>query len=198
MKVERKIRTLQDNIRNSGWRIQHIPWQPEGKPEYIVPQDNITRVVMLSGFTCFLGPIFTLGRFNVPVWGVISIMMTGLALLLASRFCYGRNLYGKFKAVEANCIDRDVREFEEFDPDGGFPKAKIWAVRILCQFYYNGCRYTVTPIIVKLTDFSTEEEANRFLEARIDNDGMCMLWINPENPLHTLFHEKPKTGPYTV
>lgn len=125
-------------------------------------------------------------------------MIAGLALLLASRFCYGQNLYGKFQAVEAACIDKDVQEFEEFDPDGGFPNAKIWAARILCQFNYNGCRYTVTPIIVKLTAFSTEEEVNRFLEARIDSDGICTLWVNPDNPLHTVFHEKPKTGPYTV
>lgn len=198
MSIERTLRKTQDNLRNSGWRIKHIPWQPEGKPEYYNPQDHVTRLLIVSGIACFIGPLFIFGRLDLPVWGMIGIMITGLLLLMASRFSYGRNLYATFEPVEATCIDRDVQEFEDLDSVGSFPRSTFWAPRILCEFDYRGTRYRVTPIIVKLSAFSTEERVNRFLEDRIDNNGMCRLWVNPKNPLHTVFHKRPKTGPYTV
>lgn len=198
MMFERKLRKIQDNIRNSGWRIQHIPWQTKDKLEYFNPQNNVTKMLMFSGFACFIGPIFTLGRLALPVWVIISIMIVGLLLLMASRFSYGRNLFGKFEAVEAICIDREVQEFEDPDSVGSFTKNTFWAPRILCEFDYHGTRCRVTPIIVKTVAFSTKESVNRFLKERIDSDGICTLWVNPKNPLHTVFHKKPRTGPYTV
>lgn len=117
---------------------------------------------------------------------------------MASRFSYGRNLFGRFEAVQGVCVDREVQEFEDPDSVGSFVKNTFWAPRILCEFDYKGTRYRVTPIIVKLTAFSTKEDVNRFLDERINSDGTCTLWVNPKNPLHTVFHKKPVTGPYTV
>ena len=135
---------------------------------------------------------------EIPVWGGIAVMVGGLALLMTSRFVAGRHLYGRFVPVEAKCVDREVLEYEDPDSIGSFIKITYWAPRILCEFSYKGTACKVTPIIVKTIAFNSEEEANRFLDERIDRDGTCTLWINPDNPLHTVFHIKPKTGPYTV
>jgi hypothetical protein len=197
MTVERKLRKIQDTIRNSGWRIQHIPWQPEGRLEYHIPKDGITWALVVSGFVCFFGPILLLGR-GFSAWMVISLMVFGLVLLFASRFSFGRNLFYAFEAVEAACIDREILEVEDPDSIGSFNNNTFWVPRILCEFDYQGRRYRVTPIIVKIVAFNSEEGAKNFLDDKIDSKGKCTLWVNPKNPLHTVFHKKPKTGPYTV
>ncbi|SLM28495.1 conserved hypothetical protein [Desulfamplus magnetovallimortis] len=195
---EKKLRKIQDNIRNSGWRIQHIPWQPEGKLEMYNPGSPLAWFAIIAGFFCFFGGPFTFSYQRFPVWVGISIMVTGLALLMSSRFIAGRDLYGKFVAVEGKCIDREVQEFEDIDTDGNLIRNTFWASRILCEFEYQGVAYQVTPIIVKMVACSREEEANQFLDERIGDGGRCILWINPDNPLHCVFHKKPKTGPYTA
>jgi hypothetical protein len=196
--LEKKLRKLQDNLRNAGWRIQHIPWQPEGKLEYYSPGSLLSWMLILVGFAGFFGGIPLLSKNIVSTPVGIGIMICGLLLLFSSRFSTGYRLYRKYVRVNAKCLDREVLEYEDPDSYGSLRKITYWAPRILCEFSHNGKQYTVTPIIVKTVAFGTEESVNKFLDDRIDSNQNCTLWINPDNPLQTIFHKKPITGPYTV
>jgi hypothetical protein len=196
--LENKLRDLQDNIRNAGWRIQHIPWQPEGKLEVYKPGNLLTWFLILSGFVCFFGGAILFSPSGFPVWIGIAVMILGLVLLITSRFSAGRHQYDDFVSVEAICLDREVQEFEDPDSVGSLIKNTFWEPRILCEYRYKGKRYRVTPIVVITVAFHTDEGVTKFLDERINGEGKCRLWINPMNPLHTVFHLKPKTGPHTA
>lgn len=198
MFAEKKLRKLQDNIRNSGWRIQHISWLPEEKVESYNPKNASTWLFIIFGFLCFFGGPILLSKPDFPVWVGIAIMVIGLVLLLSSRYTAGHFLYARFVAVEAVCTDREIREFVDPDSAGSLIKSTFWKPRILCNFEFENRSYQVTPIIVKIVAFNTKEGADCFLDQRVDKNGNCTLWIDPENPLHAVFHKKPKTGPYTV
>jgi hypothetical protein len=198
MFFEKKLRKLQDNIRNKGWRIDHISWLPQEKLECYNPKTPSTWLLIILGFICFFGGPVLLSKPNFSIWSGISIMVFGLVLLISSRYTAGLYLYGRFVPVEAVCIDREVREFIDPDSIGSLIKNTFWKPRILCKFQFQGCSYQVTPIIVKIFAFNTKEEVHCFLDKRIDENGKCTLWINPKNPLHTVFHRRPRTGPYTV
>ena len=197
MGIERKLRILQDNLRNAGWRIQHIPWQPEGKLEYYNPPDAVAWLLIIVGFAAFFGgiPLMTGNIVSTPVG--IGIMVGGIVLLAASRFAAGYRLYRHYVRVDAKCLDRDVQEFQDPDSAGSLIKNTYWTPRILCEYRYQGRTHTVTPIIVKKVAFSTERDVHKFLDDRIDRDQNCTLWINPEVPLQTFFNKKPGTGPHT-
>jgi len=198
MRIEKKLRHLQDNLRNAGWRIQHIPWQPEGKLEVYGPSSALQWLLILAGFGGFLGGIPLISNRVVSTPVGIGIMLGGLLLLFLSRFATGYRLYRHYVRVEAKCIDREVLEYEDPDSAGSLTKNTFWAPRILCEYRYNGQTYRVTPIIVKTVAFNTESRVHKFLDDRIDPDGNCTLWINPETPLQTFLHQKPVTGPHTV
>jgi hypothetical protein len=195
---EKRLRDWQDNLRNSGWRIQHVSWLPDGKVEAYGPRSTSAWLLLLSGFGCFFGGPLLLSQPGFPVWGGITIMLFGLVLLFFSRYASGRDLYGNFVPVDGICIDRDVREFIDPESVGDLVENTFWAARILCEFEYRNTPYRVTPIIAKISAFRTEEEAHRYLDQRMDEAGHCKLWVAPNNPLHTIFHQKPKAGPYTV
>jgi hypothetical protein len=198
MRIERRLRRLQDNLRNAGWRIQHISWQPEGKLEFYNPPSPFTWLLILVGFAAFFGgiPLMADNLVSTPVG--IGIMLAGIVLLIASRYTAGYRLYRHYVRVDAKCLDRDVQEFEDPDNAGSLIKNTFWAPRLLCEYRYRGQTYTVTPIIVKTVAFRTESAVHRFLDARIDRNQKCTLWINPEVPLQTFFHKKPFTGPHTA
>ena len=198
MKLEKKLRTIQDNLRNAGWRIQHIPWQPKGKLEWYGPDNFLSWLLILAGFAGFFGGIPLLSNNMVSTPAGIAIMISGLALLFLSRFSTGYFLYRSYVRVDARCLDREIQEFEDFESSGSLIKKTFWAPRLLCEYTYKGQNYTVTPIIVKMTAFNKKGDVERFLEQRIDLQHHCTLWINPKVPLQTFFRVKPRTGPYTV
>jgi hypothetical protein len=125
-------------------------------------------------------------------------MIIGLILLIVSRYTTGYFIYNSFISAEADCVDREIREFIDTDSIGSLIRQTFWEPRILCEFEFRGSAYWVTPIILKLFAFKTKEEATLFLDKRIDENGKCTLWIDPNYPLHSVFHKKPRTGPYTV
>lgn len=195
---EKKLRKLQDEIRNSGWRIRHISWLPPGKVERYGPGNPSTWFLILLGLACFFGGPVLLCQPGFLAWAGIPIMVFGLILVGLSRYAAGRFLYGRFVPVKAVCLDREVQEFIDPDSIGSLTENTFWLPRILCEFEFRNQSYRVTPIIVKTVAFKTEEGVHRFLNKRLDSDGQCTLWVDPENPLHAIFHKKPKTGPYTA
>jgi hypothetical protein len=195
--LQGKLRKLQDNLRNAGWRIQHIPWQEEGKPEYYF-NSPFTYVMILIGLAGFFGGIVLMAKPLVSIPVGIGIAVAGLLMLFASRFAAGYIQYKGFIKVEATCIDQEVKEFEDPDSLNSMNRITYWHPRILCEYSYKGRTYHVTPVIAKAVAFGNEESANRFLDERIGPDKRCTLWINPKNPLQTAFHKKPRMGVYTV
>ena len=121
--IERKLRKLQERRRNSGWRIQHIPWRPEGKRAYYHPGNTNTWLFALAGFAEFFGGIPLLSNNTVSTPVGIGIMIAGLALLFSSRLASGYHLYRHYVRVNAKCRDRDVREFEDTESTAALPRA---------------------------------------------------------------------------
>lgn len=198
MSLEMKLRKLQDGIRDRGWRIKHVSWLPEGKLEYYGPNNISTWLLVIFGLLCFLGGPVLSSKLSLPVWGVIALMVFGLVLLMLSRYAAGHFLYSRFVSVEALCVDKEIREFICPDSAGSLTESTFWVPRILCNFEFRNQSFRVTPIIVKTVAFSSKKGADHFLEKRMDANGKCRLWIDPDNPLHAVFHKKPVTGPYTV
>lgn len=188
MRIEHKLRKLQDALRNAGWRIRHIPWQPDGKPEYFVPRDPVTKVLLVLGLVCFLGGI-PLNQVSIPLG--IGTMLLGLAALFASRFSMGYFAYRSYVPVRARCIDREIIEYEDPDSIDSLIKTTYWAPRVLCEYEHDGHTHRVTPIIPRVTAFATRQGVERFLAERIGPGQACTLWVNPDNPLQTILHKRP-------
>lgn len=197
MGLQRKLRNLQDKLRNEGWRIEYIPWQEDGKPEYVFNSPT-TYIMIIIGLACFFGGIVLMGNQTVSIPVGIGIIIAGLLVLLASRFAAGYIMYRGFIQVQATCIDREVREIEDPESKSSLTRITYWYPRILCEYDYEGQTYRVTPVIAKTIASNNEESVNGFLDARIGPDKRCTLWINPKNPLQTVLHKKPLMGVYTV
>ena len=197
MGLENRIRRFQDRVRNQGWRIENIPWQPDGKPEYYY-NSKVSLVMVLLGLAGFFGGIILLSQAKLNVYQGIGVSAAGLLTLLLSRFVAGYQRYRHFLPVTATCIDREVREFEDPDSYNSLNKITYWFPRVLCEYAHDGRTYRVTPVIAVVSAFRTEQAATRFLDERIDENRRCKLWINPENPLQTAFHQKPKAAVHTT
>ncbi len=150
--------------------------------------------MIVGGLLGFFGGIGLAVESAVPVWTAIAIAVGGLATLLASRFVAGRDQYGKFVRVDAVCVDREMREIDDPDPDSG----AFWHARILCEFDYQGRTWRVTPVIPVFVANRKRRGLENFLDKRIGRDGSCVLWINPDNPLETVLHKKPRMAAHTV
>ena len=195
MGLEQKIRKLQDRVRNAGWRIGNIPWQEDGKPEYYF-NTPLTLGMVFVGLIGFFGGVFLLVGHSTSIPLGIGVAVAGLLILLSSRFAAGYFLYRDFERVDAKCLDQEVRKFEDPDSVGSINRITYWVPRILCEFTYKGRTYRVTPTIAKQCAFPDEKSAVQFLQERMDPDRRCTLWINPANPLQTVFHKKPLMAVY--
>lgn len=188
MKFLNRIRQLQDDIRNRGWRIHWIPWQEEGKPEYIYNTP-------FSLFTSFLGVSMFLGAIayilynridydNAPKETIILITTAILGLFVA---ILGR-IYADYKMrkdwieLVARCVDREIAKTKDSDGD------TVWVYRLLCEFDFQGKKYKVTPEIPNI--FNSEKKVREYLDKNISADGFCRLFIDPKNPFHAVFHKK--------
>ena len=187
MQIQKRLREMQDRLRNAGWRIQWIPWQEADKPEVIN-----SNPIALIGVLIFIGSIFLFGYAQRPdsfirmsVGRLLIAAIGGLAIAMLGSVYSAVHMRADWERVEAQCIDREIAEIP--DPEGGSPS---WAYRLLCTFRYKGEAYTVTPEASHLVGFSSEHGVQKYLEDRIRPDGRCQLWIDPQNPLHTIFHKK--------
>lgn len=187
MWVEKKIRNLQDSMRNSGWRIQWIPWQDSGKPEYVF-NTRLTLFLIIVGIGMFFGGIF-LSKFN-PSWFGIGVIVFGLFILFGSRVVAAYQKQKGWIKVEATCIDREVAAGRDYSGDGN--GTVFWEYRLICVFNFNGKQYRVTPESSKIIGFNTENEVNEYLDSKISFENKCFLYIDPNNPLHAVLDRKQK------
>lgn len=187
---EPHLRKLQDHFRNAGWRIQHIPWQPDNKLEWIRPRDPFSAILAILGFGSFLGGIPLTSHFLE--WG-IATMLTGLLMLFSSVWVMGYFWYRRFVKIRAKCLDYEIREFEESDSDGKRTRRMIWFGRFLFEFDFENRNYRVTPVFYPQKTFREEQQILTYLQNILDAEGCTTVWINPENPLESVFPHLPRT-----
>ena len=111
--------------------------------------------------------------------------MAGLAITMLGIISAAFQKQAGWKCIDAQCIDREIGECEK-DPG---VMTSTWVYRLVCVFNYEGKEYKVTPEPSHLTSFSSERQVQKYLDERIQPGGRCQLWINPKNPLQTIFHK---------
>ncbi len=200
MKLESTIRDLQDKARNRGWRIQWIPWQQTGRPEYI-HNSPLTILMILIGIGLFFAGIILMAKLTEvpnflqlpdtnPIWIGVGTSALGILTLIISRVVAAYQKQSSWIGVEASCLDRDFAEGTR--RLNHRQHTTFWAYRLLCTFNYNGRGYEVTPECSKVVTFNSRKDVEKYLESKITLDGKCLLYIDPKNPLHAVFDEKQK------
>jgi hypothetical protein len=86
-----------------------------------------------------------------------------------------------WKRIKAKRLDKEIYKEKTIDADG---HGITWHFQLLCEFELDGKTYKVTPAYWRT--FFTKRGAKNFLESKIKN-GMCELYVNPDNPLETEF-----------
>jgi hypothetical protein len=184
MSIQKQLRDMQDRLRNAGWHIQWIPWQPPDTPEYIHSKNPLP----LIGVTLFLGAIFLSGRrigdITISVNMTIISTVAGLALAMVGIMYVAHQRQAGWERVDARCIGREIEKCEDAD------QSVTWVYRLVCVFTYQGQEYTVTPEPSYLMGFRSDHMVQEYLRKHIQPDGRCQLWIDPRNPLHAIFHKK--------
>ena len=188
MNIQKELRNLQNQCRNAGWRIQWIPWQEPGKPEVIHNPAGLIGAVIFVGIIGFF--IFgqrLISDITISVNTMIAIALTGLGITFFSILFSSFKKQFYWKPLEAVCVDREIRQGVHYS---GKRKSIVWVYRLVCIFNFQGNDYTVTPESSHLVNFNSEQKAQMYLNKRIQPDGRCRLWINPENPLQTIFYKR--------
>ena len=186
MVFQKRLRTIQDRLRNAGWRIQWIPWWEPDKPEIIKPKNPLAFI----GIVIFLGAIFRFpwSYFDAPlsVKQQIALIVSGLVIIMLGIVSSAFQIQYGWKRINAQCIDREIREYEKEPGD----ITSQWGYRLLCVFSFEGKEYKVTPRPSDLTGFTSKRQVEKYLNKKINQNGYCQLWVNQKNPLQTVFHKK--------
>ena len=186
MSIKQKLRDYQDQIRDRGWRIKWIPWQEPGQAEYI----HNTPLTLLTGFggaALFFVSVVYLIVFKHAQWPILAVGLAGLVMIFLGRIYASINKQAGWLYLTARCIDRDIQE--RHYPSKGNVKI-IWEFRLICEFTHNGTKYRVTPEASHTAGFQSQDLVQKYLNARMQPDSTCKLWVNPQNPLHTVFDKK--------
>jgi hypothetical protein len=149
---------MQDNLRNSGWRIQWIPWSSPDKPEII----NSKKPLALIGVVIFLGAIFwnqwSYFGVTLSVNQIIIIAVSGLAVAMLGIISSTFHIQSGWKRIEAHCIDREICEYQKEPGD----ITSAWGYRLICIFNYKGKEYKVTPEPSHLVSFDSKQQIENF------------------------------------
>jgi len=187
--IEEKLREFQDTQRDAGWRIKWIPWQEPGRPEYVY-NTPLTTLMAFCGVAMFVISLVTIAKTNNPSKELIIIALVGLIIAMLSRILATRLKQKGWIKIRAVCLDREIQKGLANVGQGRKNVAVVFGFRLLCSFEYLGNKYIVTPEYSEMTNFNSADDTNQYLSERIGSDGNCILWIDPRNPLHTVFHKK--------
>lgn len=186
MLFQKRLRNIQDNLRNSGWRIQWIPWWEPDKPEVISPKNPFPVIGVAIFCGVFFWNNFSFFGLTLSVKHIIAIAILGLAIIMLGIISSALQIQSGWKRIDARCIDREIGEFAK---EPGVITSS-WGYRLICAFSFGGKEYIVTPESTNLVSFNSKQNVEKYLNKKISHDGSCQLWINPKNPLQTVFHKK--------
>jgi len=186
LNFKNNLRDFQDQVRDSGWRIQWIPWQEQGRSEYIY-NTSLTLFTGFGGAALFLGSVIYLLLFKQVQGLVLAIGMAGLIMIFLGRIYAAFNKQGGWLQLTARCIDREIQE-RHYPSKGNINI--VWEYRLLCVFNHNGTEYRVTPEASHVMGFQSQDIAKKYLTERIRPDGTCKVWVDPRNALHAVFDKK--------
>lgn len=173
MSFSDKLKDLQQNNANRGWRIPYIAHAKDGELETLTPLNlpGWLALVGLAGIpTGFYIIVDTESLQPGMIILALSVVWTIACILL-------RNRWRKrgWVQVQAQCIDKDIKRL--LNSGAG----RAWDARILCEFEHDGATVRCTPRVYWST-FKSEGLVMQFLEERIGSDGRCTLLINPKIP----------------
>ena len=115
------------------WRIKTIPF----KDTYAMVEKN--RGALFGAFL-FIAGIFA----GLKIKALFAISIAGLVIGLASIIFRGRIEIKNRIKVQAHVIDKEHRTV--LGTPGLRGGARVcWAFQLLCEFAFNGKRFTVTP-----------------------------------------------------
>jgi hypothetical protein len=117
---------------------------------------------------------------------MIAVAVAGLAITLLGIISSAYQKQAGWIHVEAQCIDHEIKKYAKEPGD----ITATWGYRLVCVFRYEGNEYKVTPELSHLVSFNSEKQVKKYLSERIDANGYCQLWLDPKNPLHTIFQKK--------
>ena len=144
----------------------------------------------------------------IPALGVVAFILGPAILLLAVvtrcgdemilDVCFGLSIGGLAVAfgglwgiakvkrrgwltLPARCTDRELLSFMSANGD---MSGRVWGWRILCEYEYQGKKYTVTPRVGWCT-WAKQNTAVKYLEKRVAPDGGCRLRVNPKSSYQT-------------
>jgi len=184
MSIEQNLRTLQDQQRNTGWRIRWIAWQASGRPEYVY-NTPATKAASLTGAAVFVAGCVFMRRYHLPALG---LAVAGLVLIVLTRVYAAWRQRHNWVTVAATCLDSEIRQGYAARHPG---LQEVYELRLLCGFSFDGQNFTVTPEINRLVNFNTSQAAEDFLTRTLRPNRSCTLLIDPDNPLHArLAHQK--------
>jgi hypothetical protein len=181
--IRQLIRQFQDRQQNVGWRIEMIPYDDLFKPMMVQ-----TNGIALLGMAAFVGGIILVVRHR-PVdlandkiaRMALEVAIGGFFVALFGIWFKARKIRKNWEVVTARCVDRELRKIAIM-VKGHSTWGWFW--RIICEYNYLGKEVRVTPTVY-WSNFTSEEEANKFINSHISPDGECKLHINPKNPLQT-------------
>ncbi|MDD5260513.1 MAG: hypothetical protein PHD76_01565 [Methylacidiphilales bacterium] len=171
------LRAFQDRMANAGWCIQLIPYDDPSKPMRVQ-----TNLYALVGVLVFLGGFLLFLQKHDRIYLCVAVVALGLACL--GLLFVGRSKRRGWQRLNAVCIDREHKRCHRIG-GGAASGGYTWAFRLLCKFEFEGTEYSVTPGFWR--SFASEKGLLRFLEKTINGDGICALYVNPQNPLQTEF-----------
>jgi len=185
MSIRNNLRDLQGKIRDQGWRIKWIPWQEQDCAEYVY-NTPLTIFTGFGGAAMFMGAALWL-CFRQAQWHVLVIGLAGLLMIFLGRLYAAFKKQANWLCLASRCIDQEIKE--RHFPHKGNVKT-VWEYRLLCTFSYNGSEFKVTPEASHVAGFQSQDLLGKYLNERIQPDGTCKLWVDPENPLHAVFDKK--------
>ena len=170
-KTFKELRNVQDDSINSGWRIKFISYAPKDTP-IIIGFENWAGCLAGISIIGFLGGIIMSikDQDSLGIYIALGSFLVCLFALVIKNFLLQKD----WIFVRAKCLDREVTRVRS--RNGG----PSYGSRILCEFNYNDVCIQCTPQVTWITH-STEDNAHKFLNSQIDENGECILKVNPHN-----------------
>jgi hypothetical protein len=180
----RRVRQLQNEQENAGWRIRMIPYGDTSKP-MTISLGGVFAIVPVVGAFGFLGGL-ALATYDARRYVGPGVIVAGVSFLimLCGVWLKARGERRGWDVALARCVDRELQQALIPSSSGHGGSTRVWMWRIVCEYEYLGIPYRVTPEVY-WAGFNSEQAAQEFLQARISPSGECMLRVDPKNPLRT-------------